>query len=188
MERIAIAPGIAMPFVPPRPHPGPLLLSPTRAVAQLAEDVAEGWIVQGKLNGDRACVGVAAAGGQVIAQNRHLGWFRHRINNLGAFSIFGPGLCLDGEVEAGIFYPFECVALNGRSYVQAKTSERVALAKDLCAQAGVPYIFDAPTPAAIRRLRKNLPRWEGYVAKRDAYYPIGGTVTQETSLWRKCKF
>lgn len=188
-ERFLVVPGLAMPFAPARPRCTLHKLDKASFLAQYEQDIADlSVVIQPKLNGDRAGIG-RCADGVLRVQNRHLGWTTQAVRNLAAFRRLNPGTFLDGEIEGGNFYPFECVALDGDSLVRSTTRCRVAAAKRLCEVLGIPYIFDAPTRKFAAAHVKNLPRWEGYVRKVDAAsYSIGHSAAAETTDWCRVKW
>lgn len=186
-RRIIVVPGLPFPFVPGRPALGLPLTSARQARAQLKADLDQGYICQSKLNGDRVCV--AVTDDELLAQNRHMGWLSQPIRNYAAFASLKPGTCLDGELmPGGIFHPFECLAFEGTSLLQAPTTERVRVAKSVCQKIGVEWLFDTPLLAMVGRLRRNLPFCEGYVRKENGPYPIGHKVSAETDSWVKFKW
>ncbi len=188
--RIPVVPGLSMPFYPARPSPGYALSNPAQAVQQLKMDVDAGHLCQPKWNGDRACLGVVLyqEAVRVMIQNRMGGWTTQAVHNAQDFAHLGPGSCLDGEVLGGIFYPFECLALEGHSFLQWPAQQRAALAKTVCAELDLEWKFEPITPVVVRRLRKNLPTVEGYVCKFNSPYPIGRSLADETRSWRKMKW
>jgi hypothetical protein len=186
ITRVNVAPGIAMPFYPARPITGVALRTPDQAQLQFERDMDLGRTCQPKMNGDRAALGVTPSA--IHIQNRHGGWISQNVRNRAVYQELQAGTVLDGEVIDGHFYPFECIAVDGVSLVSAPTSERVRTAKALCSRIGVPWLFDTPSISFIRKLRTNLPRWEGYVAKAEQAYPMGRTASGESPLWQKVKW
>ncbi len=190
-ERHVVVPGLAMPFYPARPKVGTVLVDTTQALAQFCRDMDTGhYVLDPKLNGDRAGLGVIDIAGSVaiVVQNRHGGWLTQRVRNASLFLAMGAGSCVDGEVIDGHFYPFEVLAWGGASLVAAPAAARKQAAVVLCRDLDVPFLFSTPTTAFIRRLRGNLPRWEGYVKKLNSPYPVGHSATAETDRWYKCKW
>lgn len=186
--RIPVVAGISMPFYPARPTTGVALSTPDQAEAQLSSDRDAGYLCQPKANGDRVCLGVVNDG-DVVVQSRHGGWYRQPVRNASAFAQLGAGTCLDGEVmPGGTFHPFECLALAGESVVSRRASERAALAKLICLDMGVAWLFEPISISTVRRLRRNLPSLEGYVRKQDGAYPFGRSAASETSAWHKSRW
>ncbi len=191
IERVVIVPGIAMPFFPARPVKGIPLTTAAQAVERFCADMDSGDILQSKLNGDRAGLGIVAdADGSLIVrvQNRHGGWLTQKVRNLAAFLALGAGTCLDGEVIDGDFYPFEVLAWGGASLVGLPTYDRARAAQLACSYTGVPFLFSTPRLDFVRRMRANLPRWEGWVRKANLPYPIGHSAIAETTRWSKLKW
>lgn len=174
-----------MPFYPMRPIKGRRLDRPAN-IKQLWQDaVDEGqWVMQPKLGGDRA--GLATVDGKVYIQNRHGGWYRHKVANAKDFLQLPNRTCFDGEVYKGNFYPFELLACNAKSLLKTVVHERVRLAKDLVGFLDHPWLFDLPTMAWLLRRGFNRPAYEGVVLKQTgSFYVLLGSATQSSSRWLK---
>jgi hypothetical protein len=183
ITRINIAVGLSLPLFPGRPMNGLALRTADQAQAQFERDMDLGKLLQPKLGGDRAVLGVTPAALHIC--NRHGGWLHQGIKNRGLLQELQSGTVLDGEVIDGHFYPFECLADGGTSLVAHPTEWRITCARTLCARIGVQWLFAPPTLAYIRKMRANLPRWEGYVAKSNLPYPLGRSASEETTRWTK---
>lgn len=181
---IEVCDGVSLPFFPMRPFKGRNLLKPD-SIRQVSEEALNGaWVVQPKLNGDRACL--ACVKGKIFVQNRHGGCFRHRIRNATDFLKLPDRTCFDGEVYKGNFYPFEVIAANGVSLKLTETFERVRLAKDMVSFLGHPWLFATPSLAWLMRRSKNLPEYEGVVLKRaSSFYVSLGSASQNSRTWMK---
>jgi len=170
---------ISFPYYPPRPSGGPY----TR---QFLVRYERTHLAQKKLNGDR--VAALAENGTVRYANRH--------GSLYKFSVKTPllahvpaGRCLfDGEVEGGAYYPFEAVVFDGKDLSHECPSVRVAVAKEFCRKAGIPWVYDVDE-AYLAKGKANLPRWEGVVLKKlgSAYLPLP-TAAAHTPAWVKLKW
>lgn len=190
-ERLQVVPGLPFPFYPGRPMAGFALRTPEQAVAQLVADLDRGYFCQSKLNGDRAGLAVVsgAQGKELLVQNRHGGFLYQTVKNQQVFASLPAGTCLDGEVmPGGLFYPFECVALDGVSLLAAPTQVRVHAAQNLCQELGLAWLFASMTTVTVAKLRRNLPFCEGYVRKDNGPYPLGRSATAETPRWVKMKW
>lgn len=189
-QRIRIVPGLAMPFFPARPSMG-VPATKKLGLCCFIADMDRGYVVQPKLNGDRACLGIVErdGGNFILVQNRHGSWLTQKIKNVGSFVNLGAGTCLDGEVVDGQFYPFEVLAWGGESFMGDTGIVREKLARIVCREAGVPYLFKPPTPKYVRRGFANLPRFEGWVSKDPkASYDLMSSATQESSSWVKYRW
>lgn len=181
--RVKITTGIVLPLFPMRPRSGPDITK-ARINIILEEMESKKFVWQAKLNGDRAVLGVRDD--RVMVCNRHGGWFGHTIANAGAFLKIGNGTVLDGEVFGRNFYPFEALAVEGRSFIWNTTEEREIIAMQMCRLAGVAWMYPRPTKAWLSQLSKNLPKYEGMVRKKaDASYIPLGSASQTSSGWVK---
>lgn len=184
MEKVQIIRGIAMPFYPMRPAQGRVLRN-RASVDQLLKDMSSGtWVVQPKMHGDRACVGVL--NGKVYIQNRHGGWFRHSVKNLDVFKKLPDRTVLDGEVFERNFYPFEALAVAGKSMTMCTCMEREVMAMKLCQYLEIPWKFDKPSVKWLLKLKQNEPMFDGVVLKKAASpYIILGSADQVSLDWLK---
>jgi hypothetical protein len=174
-----------MPFFPMRPATGRAIRG-FSAVDALWDEVSteKHWIPQPKLNGDRACLAVIER--RVFIQNRKGGWYRFRARNAKDFLKLPDGMCFDGEVFKGNFYPFELLAIEHRSLLLTTTHERIVLAKEFVDKLGHPWMYPHPTKNWLMRRNANLPDYEGVVLKTaSAPYIVLGSTTQSSLLWLK---
>jgi ATP-dependent DNA ligase len=187
MDKIVIVPGIAMPFFPMRPAIGRVLRNKGN-VQEFDRQVlqTDDWVVQPKLEGDRASIGVVD--GKVYIQNRHGGWLKHKVENLELFSKLPDRTVLDGEVYKKNFYPFDCLAVDGRSKVTSTVMEREVLAFQMCKYVGVPWKFERPSEAWISKLREHTPVYGGVVLKRSMspYIILGSDSTFSLDWLKRC--
>lgn len=181
---VDICTGLTLPFYPMRPTRGRALQRPGN-IKELCEAVeSKLWVMQPKLNGDRA--GLAVVDGKVYVQNRHGGCYRFRVSNAKDFLALPNRTCFDGEVFKGNFYPFELLACNAVNFLRAEAHERVRLAKDLVQFLRHPWMFDTPTQAWLMRRGANLPNYEGVVLKKTkSVYIQLGSPTQSNLEWFK---
>lgn len=184
MEKVQIIRGIAMPFYPMRPAQGRVLRN-SASVNQLLQDMKSGtWVVQPKMHGDRACLGVL--NGKVYIQNRHGSWLRHKVKNADVFKKLPNATVLDGEVFEGKFYPFETLAVAGKNMTMATCMEREVLAMKLCQFLEIEWRFAKPSEKWLLNLRKNEPMFDGVVLKKAASpYIILGSADQVSLDWMK---
>lgn len=186
MDKIQIVRGIAMPFFPMRPATGRVIRNRT-SVQELLKEVNQqkyDWIMQPKMSGDRACI--AYLDGEVHVQNRHGTWYRHKVSNKDAFKKLPNKTVLDGEVFKGKFYPFECIAIDGKSMTDCTASEREVLAFQLCKFLGVDWKFERPARAWLLKLNTNQPEYDGIVLKRaHSPYILGGSANTVSLDWMK---
>jgi hypothetical protein len=185
MDKVAVVPGIVMPFFPMRPATGRILRNKGN-VREYEREVlnTEDWVAQPKLEGDRACIGIVD--GKVYIQNRHGSWMKHRVENLHAFANLPDRTVLDGEVYKKNFYPFECIAVEGKSKVTCTVGERETLAYMLCKYAGVTWRFERPSMAWVSKLHENAPMYGGVVLKRTmSSYIIHASAAQFSLDWLK---
>ena len=179
---------IAFPYFPPRPSGGPY----TR---QFLARYERTHLVQKKLNGDR--VDLLMENGNLRFANRHGSLYKFAVKtNMLAHA--PAGKCLfDGEVDnalaaqlgtAGNYFPFEAVVFDGKDLSHECPSVRVAVAKDFCRKAGIPWVYDVDE-AYLAKGKANLPRWEGVVLKKlgSAYLPLPSDAAH-TPSWTKLKW
>jgi ATP-dependent DNA ligase len=172
-----------VPFFPMRPAHG-ARLSRSVALDILEKQEDHQYLYQPKLNGDR-CI-LAIASGRVIVCNRRYGWYRYQIKNAAAFLKLGNETIFDGEVFQGEFFPFDCLALEGRSYQANTADERAVMAYQMCRFMGVQWMFPKPTKKWLLGLRKNLPVYEGVVRKRaNQGYIVLPNATSTSTGWIK---
>jgi ATP-dependent DNA ligase len=174
-----------MPFFPMRPTLGRRLVQPV-SIRQLWYEAVEQkhWIMQPKLNGDRA--ELACVGGKVYVQNRYGSCYAFKVANAKDFLKLPQPLCLDGEVWKGNFYPFEVMACNGVNFLRAEAHERVQWAKDMVQWLGHAWLFETPSLAWLLRRSANLPTFEGVVLKQfRTPYVLLGSASQSSLLWMK---
>lgn len=164
LEEIRVTKGWTVPFFPMRPANGPRITR--KRVKEILEKMeTKRWVYQPKLNGDRALL--AIHDGKVSVCNRHYGWYHYHVANAGNFlAKLGSGTVFDGEVFKGSFYPFECLALEHRSYKINTVEEREIMAMQMCRLCGVEWMYFKPTKKWLLRLSDNLPQYEGLVRKR----------------------
>jgi ATP-dependent DNA ligase len=142
------------------------------------------WVIQPKLEGDRACVGVID--GKVYIQNRHGSWYKHRVNNLDDFKKLPNATVLDGEVFKGKFYAFDCLVSDGTVHLMATASEREVLAFQLTKYLRHEWKFERPSKAWVAKLHAQMPIFGGVVLKRmNSEYVIHGSPNQSSLNWLK---
>jgi hypothetical protein len=184
---VPIMKGWTLPFFPMRPVSGPDL---TRKLALTILDQMDDhrYIFQPKLNGDRALLGIAE--GRVFVCNRHYNWYQYQVANAGAFKAkLGNGTLFDGEVFKSNFYPFDCLAVEGRSFKANTTDQREVEAMQMCRLCGVEWAYRKPTKKWLLAGRANLPKWEGVVRKRaDLAYVLLTNASGTSPGWLKHKF
>lgn len=185
MDKIVIARGIAMPFYPMRPAQGRVLRNQGNVDEFYSQVLRKhDWIVQPKLEGDRACVGVL--NGKVYIQNRYAEWFKHKVKNIDDFKKLPNNTVLDGEVFKGNFYPFECLASSGKTFLMATATEREILAFQLMKFLGHEWKFEKPSKAWVAKLTEQMPIYGGVVLKRQASpYIMLGSPAQASLDWLK---
>jgi hypothetical protein len=187
LEEIQIMKGWTLPFFPMRPANGPRLTKPL--VVEILKKMEDGrYIYQPKLNGDRALLGIVDK--RVVVCNRHYGWYQFQVANAGAFQAkCGSGTLFDGEVYKSNFYPFECLALEGRSFKANTVDEREIIAMQMCRLAGVQWMYKKPTRAWMLKGSSLLPQFEGVVRKRSDFPYTFLPNSSGTSVgWLKHKF
>lgn len=186
MDTVTIMRGWELPFFPMRPHEGRRLTR--RNIPRILREQDEHvYIYQPKLNGDRALLGVV--GRRVYVANRYGRWYRHAVGNATAFLKLNDGTLFDGEVFRGQFFPFECLALEGRSFKPNTMEEREILAEQMCKLVGVRWMFPKPTRAWLRKLDEHMPVYEGLVRKKaNAPYTMLSSPSQSSLDWLKHKW
>jgi hypothetical protein len=177
VNRVAVVPGISLPFFPPRPVEGQKIKGPKDLNFK---ELAETYVIQAKLNGDRATALVLA--GKVFIQNRHGSWFKHPVENQQELLKLPDRTVLDGEVWKKKFYPFEAVVIGGDSFMLRGPELRVQTCVTVCQHFKLPYIFSWENA-------KVTDEWEGYVFKEKGtpYLPLG-SESQTTQGWWKRKW
>lgn len=185
MTPVTVAKHVIIPFFPMRPIAGPRLSPNVIAkVIALLDSVRYVW--QPKLDGDRAILSVVQRG--VLICNRHGGLYGFRVNNAQNFLKLKDGSCFDGEVKNGLFYPFEAVALEGRSLRHNTTEERVIMAEQMCHFLKIDWKFAKPTADWL--LDAGAHRgYDGIVRKNaDAGYNLMTSAGSTSQPWRKFRF
>jgi hypothetical protein len=185
IDRVVIARGIAMPFLPIRPVSSSELRNQGNVEEFYWKQLRkEDWVIQPKLEGDRACVGVL--NGKVYIQNRHGSWYKPTVNNLEDFKKLPSGTVLDGEVFNGNFYPFDCLASAGKSYLMMTAGEREVMAYQAAKFLGHPWLFERPNKSWVAKLRGQMPFYGGMVLKRiGSPYIIPGSPDKLSLDWFK---
>lgn len=185
IDKIVIARGIAMPFFPMRPATGRVLRNKGNVEEFYSQVLRRNdWIVHPKLSGDRACIGILD--GTVHIQNRHGGWYGHPVKNLEDFKKLPDRTVLDGEVFKGNFYPFDCLAVGGQSFLLEGVERREKRAFDIVQQLGHEWKFSRPTKAWVANLHANEPEYDGVVLKRaESQYIMLGSPSQASLDWLK---
>ena len=185
-ESVEIMKGWSLPFFPMRPAGGPSLNK--KVALEILEKMEEHeYLYQPKLNGDRVLLGVMDR--RVIACNRHFGWYRFQVQNASTFLKMGDGTLFDGEVWECNFYPFDCLAREGRSFKANTCEQREIEAYQMCRFLGIEWMFAKPTKKWLMNLGKNAPKFEGVVRKRadQGYYMLPNA--SDTSLgWLKYRW
>lgn len=186
VDKIVITRGLSMPFFPMRPARGPLIQS-TRDVADAWRRVrSAAYVAQPKLNEDRAAL--AVVDGRVYLQNRYAQWMSQPCNTQRWLKL-PDRTVLDGGVYNKQFFPFEALAVLGRSLMGATCEERIVMAYQMSRLCGVPWMFESPTRSWITARTANYPRYEGIVFKeRNSPYVLAGSAQQENSSWIKCRW
>jgi ATP-dependent DNA ligase len=186
METVMIA-RWQMPFFPMRPRSGPRLTR--RHIERILQEQHDHvYVFQPKLNGHRVMLGIGHKGEMILA-NRHGGLYTKPVINTMDFRKFNDGTLFDGEVYAGVFYPFECLALEGRSFRPNTTEERIILAMQMCRLAGVQWVYPTPTRDWLWKLDGHMPRYEGLVRKvPNAPYSVLHSASATSQEWLKLKW
>jgi hypothetical protein len=183
MDKICVG-RIMMPFFPMRPVAGLSIRTP-EVVSMVIQDLDDpSVVIEPKLNGDRAVVGVTPNG--VYITNRHGSEYSFSVNNVSELRRLPVDTILDGEVWQGSFYPFAAISIGGESLMFKTCRERQRVAKDVCRCIKQKFLFARPSKAWVRRGAANGPQWEGVVQKIDsAPYIMLGSATQESKTWVK---
>jgi ATP-dependent DNA ligase len=176
--------GLSMPIFPMRPKNGRSITS-LQDVSDIFARIEWGWTVQLKVNGDRGQVGITTEG--VYVANRHGSWYGLPVDTRGLESL-PPGTLMDGEILQKKFFPFEVLTFAGRSLLRSTPTEREAKAKEVCANLGLPWIYE-PTLSVLSNLKANMPKIEGVVLKMagSPYVPLN-TAQSESDTWIKWKW
>jgi ATP-dependent DNA ligase len=186
MERINVAPGLSVPFYPPRPLHGKALTKAT--VFDFIKKMSKTHLVQPKLGGDRAIV--VKLGDTLRAFNRHYGPYKQSVT-LTRWANLPEGTVLDGEVYKKEFYPFEVVKYGPENLMAKGPEDRAAKAKTISAEVGQPYLFDTPTPESASEFiaMDGTNKWEGIVCtERGSRYTPLASAGQESRTWIKLKW
>ena len=186
MERIKFADILSYPFYPMRPLTGPLLKS-ENVFDRVMERINSGSLAQRKLNGDRAIVAVKDA--KVYIFNRHMSPYKHAVSNISSFLRYST-VVLDGEVWQSKFYPFEGLIFNGLEMCDYGPKDRESLAKHVCKDVGLPWMFEATEEWIKSEMLKPhtlKSQYEGVVLK-DGPYRTLGAETQTSTKWSKWKW
>lgn len=185
MDKIEVVRGLVMPFYPMRPVKGRSLRT-SRLIDEVYAQIQEpdDWVIQPKLNGQRACVAVVDK--RVYIQSRHGAWLSRSVKNAPAFLKLPNRTCLDGEVYEGNFYPFECLAVSGNLFTFCTANEREVMAYQLMRLIKEPWMFNAPSRRWLADRSANMPKFEGIVMKRsDSSYTVLASPSQVSPTWFK---
>jgi len=182
--RVPICSGLSFPMFPMRPTEGRMLRSRTQA-SQLVREVRQfKWVMQPKLSGDRVCLAVVR--GRVYVQDRHGDWYQHPISNRHDFLSLEDHTALDGVVYKGLFHPFEALAVDGKSFLEAGVEKRVAEAERLVDVLGHDWMFAEPEKDWLLGLSANSPQWAGVVLKKaQSHYLIQADAKSASLAWIK---
>lgn len=183
MEEINIAAGFVLPFFPMRPTRGRNL--DKKLVMELLEGAEDfKWVLQPKLNGDRAILAIKDK--KVYVQSRYCKRMTQAVYNSDDFLKLDNNTIFDGEVWKGNFYPFEVLVLAGRSFRFTSVEEREVMAFQMVRFLGHEWAYRRPTKKWLLAMDKNLPKYEGVVRKdwKAAYLALG-KATQESPTWFK---
>lgn len=186
IDQCVVAKGVGFPLFPMRPVEG-LRLTSIERVNNVLDSMANGDVVQRKLNGDRAVLLVKD--GRISVINRYCSTFSHPILNRDAFLAIPSGSVIDGEVYQRKFLPFEVLAIGGESLTKLGPKEREDEARRVCRLSQVDFIFGDITRAWLSNFGANAPMWEGVVVKQNGspYVPLGSSG-QESKTWKKLKW
>ncbi len=176
---------IQTPFFPMRPISSPKLTS-ANVLYEVSRMVAQGFLIQPKLNGDRGILEATQTG--LKLWNRYGGVYSASSVNLADWSNLKPGTLLDGEIWRGEFYCFEEI-------IDGDTTDRIAAGRATTLLLGnKKWLFNPPTTQwlldqarspEIRTVRQ----WEGVVCKlHSAPYTPAHKPDQETPFWVKLKW
>jgi hypothetical protein len=187
-KKIVVCSGLSFPFFPMRPVETRHMLTHRDAEEVRRAMLEHEYLVQPKLNGDRACLAVVER--RVWVQNRHGSWYGFQVSNANDYLRYLPdGTALDGEVYEGNFYPFELLALKEHSFLMASAAEREVMGFQMCKKAQQPWMFRQPSLKWLRELSAHLPRYEGVVMKEyNSPYIKAGNANQENFHWMKRKW
>lgn len=186
MDKLLVTRGLVLPFFPMRPAHGPSIRTKKDATAIWKRANSLAYVAQPKLNEDRAVL--AVVDGEVYIQNRYAQWMRQPCS-VQRWLKLPDRTVLDGGVYGKQFYPFEALAVWGRSFLGATCEERIVMAFQMSRLCGVPWMFESPTRSWVDARVANAPQYEGIVLKeRNSPYILAGSATQENSSWLKCRW
>lgn len=120
------------------------------------------YIIQPKLNGDRAVLWVKADG--IYVQNRRGGEYSFGVFNRTDFEKLPVGTILDGEVWQRKFWPFECLAYGDLDLTERGPEIRCTMAEKISQMLGHEFIFQPVDAKWLQNAERGV--WEGFVAKR----------------------
>lgn len=178
METIVVTKTITMPFTPMKPQRGKKVRTKTDARALLKRIESGLWIVQPKLKGERACLAVVDK--KVYIQDGEARWYDRPVANSQDFLRLPNQTLFDGEIHAGKFYPFECLAALGESYMLKPASEREILAFQFVKFLRHKWMFPRPGEKFVLERGKDYPNWEGVVLKEFRSIYVAGSAS---SAW-----
>lgn len=181
-DELQLTRGWTVPFFPPRPGHGPRLTAArARTLARVLKDTR--YVFQPLLAGDRVLLAVKDR--RVLAYTGGYASYPSQISNAAQFLKLDDGTLFDGIVQAGTFYPFECLALDDRSFKHNTTEERVLMALQMCRLLGVPWKFSTPTPAWLKKsAAKRAPGYLGVIRKQaHAPYCEQTSASGHRSTW-----
>ena len=185
MPSISVIPGLNFPYYPPRPRTGVVITASNYSA--LVEKESSRYVIQPKLNGDRA--ELLVKDGRISFANRHGSLYSFAVKNAQDFTALPDLTVLDGEVWQKNFYPFEAVVVGGISFMRECPTVRSAKAKEISNSLGHTWIFDFEGIGWLGMQRRDLPTWEGVVLKQlgSPYLPLASD-TQHTVQWVKRKW
>jgi hypothetical protein len=180
-NEIEILKGWTLPFFPMRPAKG-YRLTPDLVLDVLGRMANHRFIYQPKLKGDRALLGVV--GRKVVVCTRNYDWYPYQVENATSYlAKMGDGSLFDGVVSYGSFYPFECLAFDGRSLKCNTVEEREIIAMQMCRLCGIEWLFRTPTKKWLLAGRANS-RYEGVIRKRAGIgYAVQTNASETNSNW-----
>lgn len=156
-------------------------------VPALVNELRGRFVIQPKLNGDRAILWVLD--GEIYIHNRHGGEYRLMVRNRATFARLPRGTVLDGEVFGGKFHPFEVVRYGDLDLSERGAEARCRLAESLCGWLEIEWLFAEPSAEWLNAGAANAPQWEGVVCKRrDAVYRPCKKSHHESADWFKLKW
>lgn len=175
---------LSVPFYPMRPrHSANLNRENLNSVFE--DGNLNRYVIQGKLNGDRAVLAVDSQG-EVHVTNRHGGFYKMTVST-SEFADLPEDTILDGEIYKKKFYPFDIVAYDGRKLLFTPAAERLRLLKNVCESHDIEYIFDVTLADLQERIDGDM--WEGVVLKEaDSPYIMLSSETQNSDTWTKRKW